>query len=178
VAATSSDPTAQRSVTAIVRADAARLPETAVREHQTHLAYLAEILPAEIDDGTGRIAEARFPRIKRLADHNPGHIPGIAVTLDARARGAWIDAGQPVVLLGDSGPARPTCSSASGWPPASRAAESVKPPPPPSSTNSPEPPASSSRPASWAATAASTRSCWTSSAMSRSIPAAPNCCSR
>src|SRR5215218_4673281 len=53
-----------------VRADAARLAEIAVRERQTHLAYLAELLSAEIDDRTRRIAEARFPRIKRLADFN------------------------------------------------------------------------------------------------------------
>jgi DNA replication protein DnaC len=91
-----------------VRADAARLAEIAVRERQTHLAYLAELLSAEIDDRTGRrrtrrIAEARFPRIKRLADFNTGVIPGIAAPLAALAAGAWIDAGQPVVLLGDSG---------------------------------------------------------------------------
>jgi DNA replication protein DnaC len=91
-----------------VRADAARLAETAVRERQTHLAYLAEILSAEIDDRTGRrrtrrIAEARFPRIKRLADFNPDTIPGIAATLAALAAGTWIDAGEPVVLLGDPG---------------------------------------------------------------------------
>jgi DNA replication protein DnaC len=91
-----------------VRADAARLAEIAVRERQTHLAYLAELLSAEIDDRTGRrrtrrIAEARFPRIKQLADFNTGVIPGIAAPLAALAAGAWIDAGQPVVLLGDSG---------------------------------------------------------------------------
>jgi DNA replication protein DnaC len=91
-----------------VRADAARLAEIAVRERQTHLAYLAEILSAEIDDRTGRrrtrrIAEAKFPRIKRLADFNPDAIPGIAAALATLAAGAWIDAGEPVVLLGDSG---------------------------------------------------------------------------
>jgi DNA replication protein DnaC len=91
-----------------VRADAARLAEIAVRERQTHLSYLAEILSAEIDDRTGRrrtrrIAEARFPRIKRLADFNPDAIPGIAATLATLAARAWIDAGEPVVLLGDSG---------------------------------------------------------------------------
>ncbi len=93
---------------ATVRADAARLAKIAVRERQTHLAYLAELLSAEIDDRTGRrrtrrIAEARFPRIKRLADFNTDAIPGIAATLAGLAAGAWIDAGEPVVLLGDSG---------------------------------------------------------------------------
>jgi DNA replication protein DnaC len=91
-----------------VRADAARLAETAVRERHTHLAYLAELLSAEIDDRTGRrrirrTAEARFPRIKRLADFSTDAIPGIAATLATLAAGAWIDAGQPLVLLGDSG---------------------------------------------------------------------------
>src|SRR5215813_6508109 len=37
-----------------IRADAARLAEIAVRERQTHLGYLAEVLAAEIDDRTGR----------------------------------------------------------------------------------------------------------------------------
>lgn len=49
-----------------VRADAARMAEIAVRERQTHLAYLAEILAAETDDRASRrrarrIGEARFP---------------------------------------------------------------------------------------------------------------------
>ncbi len=91
-----------------VRADASRLAEIAVRERQTHLAYLAEILSAEIDDRTSRrrtrrISEARFPRLKRLADFNPDVIPGIAPQLATLANGAWIDNGHPLVLLGDSG---------------------------------------------------------------------------
>jgi DNA replication protein DnaC len=91
-----------------VRADAARLAETAVRERHTHLAFLAEILSAETDDRAGRrrvrrVGEARFPRLKRLADFSTDAIPGIAPQLAALASGAWIDAGQPLVLLGDSG---------------------------------------------------------------------------
>jgi DNA replication protein DnaC len=92
-----------------VRADAARAAEIAVRERHTHLAYLAEILSAEVDDRSARrrarrIAEARFPRLKRLADFNTDIVPSIqAAQLAALASGAWIDAGEPVVLLGDSG---------------------------------------------------------------------------
>ena len=91
-----------------VRADAARLADIAVREQHTHLGYLAEILSAEIDDRTSRrrtrrITEARFPRLKRLADFSTDAIPGIAATLAVLATGTWIDAGQPVVALGDSG---------------------------------------------------------------------------
>jgi hypothetical protein len=76
-----------------VREQAARLAETAVRERHSHLAYLAEILAAETDDRAARrrarrIGEARFPRLKRLADFNPGHIPGIAAQLAVLASGA------------------------------------------------------------------------------------------
>ena len=92
-----------------VRDQAARLAEIAARERHTHLAYLAEVLAAELDDRTGRrrarrIAEARFPRLKRLADFNTDAVPAITPAQIARlAAGAYLDAGEPVVLLGDSG---------------------------------------------------------------------------
>jgi DNA replication protein DnaC len=92
-----------------VRDEAGRLAEIAVRERQTHLGYLAEVLTAEVDDRgdrrrTRRIAEAKFPRLKRLSEFNIDAVPSIAAAqLATLATGAWIDAGQPVVLLGDSG---------------------------------------------------------------------------
>jgi DNA replication protein DnaC len=92
-----------------VRAEATRLAEIAARERRTHLAYLAEILSAELDDRSARrrarwIAEAKFPRLKRLADFNADAVPTISpAQLAALAAGAWIDAGNPAVLLGDSG---------------------------------------------------------------------------
>jgi DNA replication protein DnaC len=92
-----------------VRAEAARLAEIAARERQSHLAFLAEILSAELDDRCGRrrarrIAEAKFPRLKRLADFDADAVPAITpAQVAALASCAWIDAGEPVVLLGDSG---------------------------------------------------------------------------
>jgi DNA replication protein DnaC len=92
-----------------VRADAARLAEIAAREHQSHLGFLAEVLSAEVDDRAERrrirrINEAKFPRIKRLADFNLDLAPTIAAaTLGALAVGGYLDAGEPVVMLGDSG---------------------------------------------------------------------------
>jgi len=92
-----------------VRAEAARLGEIAVRERQTHLGFLAEVLAAEVDDRRDRrrarrIAEAKFPRLKRLSEFNVDAVPTIAAAqLAALAAGAYIDAGEPVVLLGDSG---------------------------------------------------------------------------
>ena len=92
-----------------VRTEAVRLAEIADRERQTHLRYLAEVLAAEVDDRTERrrtrrINDAKFPRLKRLADFNIDAVPTIApATLGHLAAGHYMDAGEPVVLLGDSG---------------------------------------------------------------------------
>jgi DNA replication protein DnaC len=92
-----------------VRAEAARLAEIAARERQTHLAFLAEVLAAEVDDRSDRrrarrIAEAKFPRLKRLADFNIDAVPTLQpATIGQLAAGHYLDAGEPVVLLGDSG---------------------------------------------------------------------------
>ena len=92
-----------------VRAEATRLAEIATREHQSHLMFLAEVLAAEVDDRTERrrtrrIAEAKFPRLKRLAEFNIDAVPSIPpATLATLATGTYLDAGDPIVLLGDSG---------------------------------------------------------------------------
>ena len=92
-----------------VRDQATRLAQIAARERRTHLAYLAEVLAAELDDRTERrrtrrIAEAKFPRLKRLADFNTDVVPAITPSQIAQlATGAYLDNGEPVVLLGDSG---------------------------------------------------------------------------
>ena len=92
-----------------VRASADELAAAAARDRLTHRAYLAELLSSEVETRDARrrerrIAEARFPRTKRLADFDLGATPTIApATLAALAAGAWISAGEPVVLLGDSG---------------------------------------------------------------------------
>lgn len=92
-----------------VRAEATRLAEIAVRERQTHLGYLAEVLASEVDDRTERrrtrrVAEAKFPRSKRINEFNVDAVPTIQpAQLAALTSGAYLDAGEPVVLLGDSG---------------------------------------------------------------------------
>jgi len=91
-----------------VRAEAQRLAEVAERSRATHLAYLADVLAAEVDDRAERrrvrrIHEARFPRTKRLADFDVSASPVDAATIATLASGAYLDKGEPVVLLGDSG---------------------------------------------------------------------------
>ncbi|MCI0689364.1 MAG: IS21-like element helper ATPase IstB [Sporichthyaceae bacterium] len=92
-----------------VRAEAVRLAEIAARERQSYLAFLAEVLAAEVDDRcerrrSRRITEAKFPRIKRLTEFNIDAVPSLQpAQLATLASGAYLDAGEPVVLLGDSG---------------------------------------------------------------------------
>lgn len=92
-----------------VRAEATRLADAAARERLTHRTFLAEVLAAECDDRdarrrTRRVHEARFPRVKRLDAFDLSALPTLApATLAALAAGGWIDAAEPVVLLGDSG---------------------------------------------------------------------------
>jgi len=93
----------------VVRVEAQRLAELAQRGQHSYLAYLAEILAAEVDERAERrrqrrVTEARFPRVKRLADFDLSAAPMInAATIATLASGAYLDAGEPVVLLGDSG---------------------------------------------------------------------------
>ena len=92
-----------------VRQQASALAEAALRDRLTHLAYLAEVLSAELDDRDARrrerrIHEARFPRLKLLADFDLAAAPTVdPAMLAALERCEWIASGQPVVLLGDSG---------------------------------------------------------------------------
>lgn len=110
-----------------VRDQAVPLAAIAVRERATHLGYLAEVLAAEVDDRTDRrrvrrIGEAKFPRIKHLTDFNLALVPTIAPpTLAHLATGAYLDAGEPVVLLGDSGTGKTHLLIGPGWPPANKA---------------------------------------------------------
>ena len=92
-----------------VRDQAEALAEAAARDRLTHRAFLAEVLTAELDEREGkrrerRIAEARFPRMKRLADFDLAAAPTIPpATLAALTRLAWVTVGEPVVLIGDPG---------------------------------------------------------------------------
>lgn len=92
-----------------IRDQAIPMAEAAAKQRLTHKAFLAEMLSAECDERDARrrmrrVNEAKFPRTKRLADFDPARLPDLPpATLAHLAGGAWIDAGEPLVLLGDSG---------------------------------------------------------------------------
>ena len=92
-----------------VREQASDLARAAAKQRLSHTAFLAEILTAECDERDARqrirrVNEAKFPRTKRLADFDTTRVADLPpATLAHLASGAWIEAGEPLVLLGDSG---------------------------------------------------------------------------
>jgi DNA replication protein DnaC len=98
-----------------VRKEATRMAESAQRNRLSYLAFLAEILSAEVDDRADRrrerrIREAKFPRVKRLADFDLSAAPTVnPATIATLANGSYLEAGDPVVLLGAAARARATC---------------------------------------------------------------------
>jgi len=92
-----------------VRAEAVAMATAAAKQRLSHKAFLAEVLLAECDERDARpqvrrVKEAKFPRTKRLADFDIRALPDLPpATLAHLASGAWIDKGEPLVLLGDSG---------------------------------------------------------------------------
>jgi|SRR3990170_3184944 len=92
-----------------VRTQHGELADAAARDRLTHRSFLAEVLGAELEERDSRrrerrIAEARFPRLKRLADFDLSAAPSIPpATLATLSTLAWLTAGEPVVLLGDPG---------------------------------------------------------------------------
>ncbi len=88
---------------------AAPLAEEAARSNQSHLSYLCALLEAEQDDRAERrrhrrITEARFPRLKRLADFDFDDAPQIpAATIRELAACNYIDRAENIVFLGEPG---------------------------------------------------------------------------
>jgi DNA replication protein DnaC len=92
-----------------VRDHADRLASEATRARATYLGFLADTLTVEVDDRAERrrarrIHEARFPRLKRLGDFDIDAAPTVnPATIATLAAGNYLDVGEPVALLGDSG---------------------------------------------------------------------------
>lgn len=81
----------------------------ALREQVSYKTFLLELLDAEVEHREERrkirmVREARFPRPKRLEDFdftaNP-HV--VAEVVNTLTEPAWVAAGQPLCLIGDSG---------------------------------------------------------------------------
>ncbi len=79
------------------------------REQLSYLGFLAELVMAECDDrdrrrAVRRVREAGFPRPKRLEEFSFDANPAInAAVIGQLATCAWVKAGHPLCLIGDSG---------------------------------------------------------------------------
>jgi DNA replication protein DnaC len=87
----------------------AEIAAAAEREQQSYLGFLSELMIAECEDrdrrrAQRRIHDAGFPRPKGLDEFtfeaNPAINPAVIGTL---ATCAWVKAGEPLCLIGDSG---------------------------------------------------------------------------
>jgi DNA replication protein DnaC len=85
------------------------LADTALRERATYKDFLADLLEAECAHREERkkirlVREAGFPRPKRLEDFDYAANPNITPEqVNTLADPAWVTAGQPLCLIGDSG---------------------------------------------------------------------------
>jgi DNA replication protein DnaC len=92
-----------------VRGLFADMVATAEKEQLTYQGFLAELLLAECDDrarrrSVRRVKAAGFPREKWLGDFDFEANPNInPATIHTLATSAWVRAGQPLCLIGDSG---------------------------------------------------------------------------
>ena len=81
----------------------------AVRQQAGYKGFLTELLSVECDDREQRrkarlVRDAGFPRPKRLEDFDYAANPNVpAALINTMARAAWVTAGQPACLIGDSG---------------------------------------------------------------------------
>src|SRR5512132_2787243 len=81
----------------------------AEREQLSYLGFLAELVMAECDDrdkrrAARRIHDAGFPRDKRLEEFDFAANPGVSpAVIHQLATCAWVKAGHPLCLIGDSG---------------------------------------------------------------------------
>jgi DNA replication protein DnaC len=79
------------------------------RQQASYKGFLAELLSVECDDRDTRrkmrlVREAGFPRPKRIEDFDFDANPEVpAALIHTLARCGWVQAGQPLCLVGDSG---------------------------------------------------------------------------
>jgi DNA replication protein DnaC len=79
------------------------------RQQASYKGFLTELLSLECDDRETRrkaqlVREAGFPRFKRLEDFDFSANPDVpAALIGTLSRCQWVAAGQPLVLIGDSG---------------------------------------------------------------------------
>ena len=92
-----------------IRGRHGEIAAAASRQQASYKGFLVELLSVECDDREARrkarlVRDAAFPRQKRLEDFDYDANPNVpAALIHTLAKGAWVAAGQPCCLIGDSG---------------------------------------------------------------------------
>jgi DNA replication protein DnaC len=87
----------------------ARLADEAIKEKQSHVAYLEVLLAAELEERehntvTRRLQEAHLPKLKTLEEFEFQTAPHISAALIRNlAEGGYLQRSEPIVLLGETG---------------------------------------------------------------------------
>jgi DNA replication protein DnaC len=87
----------------------ARLAEEALKEKQSHVAYLEALLAAELEERehntvARRLQEAHLPKVKTLEEFEFQTAPHISAALIRNlAEGGYLQRSEPIVLLGETG---------------------------------------------------------------------------
>jgi DNA replication protein DnaC len=87
------------------------LAEQAIREKQSHVGYLEALLAAELEERERntierRIREAHLPRVKTLEEFDYTQSPHVtAAKMRDLAEGGYIERTEPVLFIGECGPA-------------------------------------------------------------------------
>lgn len=91
-----------------VAARATTIAAEAAHAGEGHLGFLAALLETELEERTERrhqrlVAEAHFPRLKRLEDFRFEDAPGVpAAQIRELAGLRFVERAEPVILVGDS----------------------------------------------------------------------------
>ena len=92
-----------------IRGRHGEIAAAASRQQASYKGFLVELLSVECDDREARrkarlVRDAAFPRQKRLEDFDFTANPDVpAALIHTLAKSAWVAAGQPCCLIGDSG---------------------------------------------------------------------------
>jgi DNA replication protein DnaC len=91
-----------------IRGRHSEIAAAASRQQASYKGFLVELLALECDDREQRrkarlVRDAGFPRPKRIEDFDFGANPQVpAALIHTLARSAWVGAGHPACLIGDS----------------------------------------------------------------------------
>ena len=102
--------------------NAITMSEVALRQKQSYIDYLGQLLTEEVElralrRAARRIKEARFPQVKTIEEFSFEHAPNLPETLIRKLamQSDYIDKAEPIILIGDPGTGKTHLACALGY---------------------------------------------------------------